>query len=229
MNGEFYKSMVDRVMEYRKNLGNTQEDFGIVLGVSQGHFSKIEHEKVKISGESLQRLLYYSKDIDYFFTENHKVQTELDERIMSCPRELRYEFLQLAIWLLNRGLYNSGLATYDDKKELRYLSLWSDYNFSANAVWFCIRKASDLTQEVFAAKLGISSKKYRSIEHNNAMNCVDAEILANLFVETGFYPSLTMRNELAILSDVNRMWEKLPDDIRDMLLEKLDLLMPLLK
>lgn len=76
--GELYEKVVKRLIEYRKELNITQGEMGEILGVTQGHFSKLEHEEVKISGESLKRLSYYNNDIDYFFSGQKKICTELD-------------------------------------------------------------------------------------------------------------------------------------------------------
>ena len=228
--GELYEKVVKRLIEYRKELNITQGEMGEILGVTQGHFSKLEHEEVKISGESLKRLSYYNNDIDYFFSGQKKICTELDEKIMRCPKKLWYDYLEIVIWLLNIGMQMDGKSTAHicNKKQLVYLRFWAEKVFSEDGIWYGIRKANGFTQDKMSAVLDIYTKRYRLIEHGRHEAEVDAEILANLYERTGFYPSLTMGNELAILTDVNRLWIDLQDETRKMLNEKLDIMVSLL-
>lgn len=227
---ELYEKMMKRIVEYRKELNITQDEMGEILGLTQGHFSKLEHEKVKISGESLKRLLYYSNDIDYFFSGRKKISTELDEKIECCPRKMWYDYIEIVIWLLNIGMQMDGKFTRHscDKKLLAYLRFWAEKDFAEDAIWYGIRKANGFTQDKMSAVLDIYTKRYRLIEHGKHETEVDGEILANLFEKTGFYPSLTMGNEMAILTDVNRLWVSLQDETRKILNEKLDIMVSLL-
>lgn len=99
---ELYKTMGERLREYRKKMNYTQEQVAELLDMSLTYYGKIERG---INGLSIEKLaLAHEKldiDIAYLLTGEKKTELTFDGLLQECPREKRYEMEQLIKYAIN--------------------------------------------------------------------------------------------------------------------------------
>ena len=224
-----YKQMLLRIEEFRIAHGLTQDQFGNILGMSQGYYSKIINGSAQFPLEAFRKLAAYSGDIDYFVTGVETPVTELNE----CMRRYKGEtvdFLRLCIWTIRRACsIEKQEALADHSRQISYLTFMSEEGFSEENIWKCARKAIGITQVKMAEELGIDTKKYRKIENHSEPTKVDAALLVRVYREYGFPPSLFLGNQEALLFEMNRRWLAFAPDLKERVLyfiRQADFLLP---
>lgn len=80
-------------------------------------------------------------------------------------------------------------------------------------MWLYIRKNHNLTQEGFNKILDFDIKKYRNLEKGKPAT-VTLEVLMNLYLELGYYPSLVQKMDSDYLLMINNAWVELSEDNR---------------
>lgn len=220
---KLYAAMIARMKAYRESVGCTQEQFGALLGLTQGHYSRIEMLKGILSGDALRRLAGLTGDIDYFFTGERRIWTELDDCWEKCPDPYKKDCLKLIVWAVKCGLQQSESEVRKDKSwEIAYIECWSEAEFAYSDRWRCFRKAMGLQQEKLAKALFMDIKKYRGIEKNSAKANDDATVYARLYLAYGVRPSLLIGDEHAVLADLNLYWREFDPEQRLFLNDFLD-------
>lgn len=223
-----YKQMLLRIEEFRIARGLTQDQFGNILGMSQGYYSKIINGSAQFPLEAFRKLAAYSGDIDYFITGTKSPVTELNDYMRLYSGKI-VDFLKLCVWTVGCACdVEKQEALSDHSRQIRYLSLMAERNFGEENIWKCVRKSIGITQVKMAEELGIDTKKYRKIENHSEPTKVDAALLVRVYREYGFLPSLLLGNQEALLYEINRKWLTFDPDLKKRMLyfiEQADFLM----
>lgn len=200
---QIYDGVVQRLGEYRKELGVSQSEMGTYLGVTQSHYLKLEKGMKVISKRSLLTLRDSGKDVFWLLTGKKSGNGVLDCFLKEFDDAAkRKKMLENIIWVTEEGARFSGDA-YDESLNKAY-RLMKGSNLEEAFIWKKIRDAEDLTQIEMAEILDINIKKYRKMEKGEIAE--DAEILAVLYEKLHYSPMLFLDRERYCLDELNGIW-----------------------
>lgn len=210
-----YDKLLNRLNAYRKMQNMSQESMGSVMGITQSHYSKVENGKKIISGEELHNLDMNGIDVDYLVSGIKSPRTVLDDLMEACGREKKAELLQLIVWTIQQGMENAqigGSAAVRCTREIELLRYQVFPHTSEHTVWYRIRMANEMTQGEMAEALDVSVKRYREIEKGNTR--ASAEVVAALYENLGYLPSIILEEDVVNLSSLNIIWEEFEEELQ---------------
>lgn len=218
--GEFYKSVIIRLKEYRNQFRLTQEEMGRLLGVSQSHYYKIEAEENIISLNSLQYLQNQNMDIVWLLTGN-KLQTQsgiFDDYFGNCiNKKEKIALLHTALWCVEQGKRISRKTDTD--------VIWNNcckilqvlmHDGKSHLLWENIRWVENISQKEMAFKLEMTLGSYRKLEKEKIP--VDAAVLSALYGSLGYSPLLILNQEDYGIQAMNTIWETFDERLQKRLL-----------
>lgn len=221
-----YSEIPKRLLEYRKALNKNQEEMCKMFAVVQNHYSKLENGLKIISYRSLKEFEKNGGDVCYLITGSPHYNGITDEYIRERKTTFgKIQTIHMILWLVKQGLALCGQnmdAENEIKKQIYLLEL--DHETS---VWEGIREAEGITQEKMAARLDINIKRYRDIEKLKIEP--DADILYSLYVEFGYSPMIIINRDKYSISELNKIWDGFPDEIKNILKKLLDDTMQLIE
>ena len=101
----------------------------------------------------------------------------------------------------------------DYTKEIRLLRYSAfEKETDSSTIWYWKRKASDITQDKMAQHLEITTKRYREIEKGRLG--VNAELLAVLYQNLGYPPSVVFYEDVQNISSLNKVWQEFDSDFQ---------------
>lgn len=209
-----YDQFLNRLSRYRRFLDMTQEETGIVLGITQSQFSKMELGKTVVPYQSLARLMKAGWDIDYLMTgrESSRKDTELSCMLRQRAGKDRQEFLRITAWLLEQGGRKSTPEiSAETRCEMEVLKMRANGE-EADSVLHEVRKITGISQIPMSEKLGVNIKKYRMMEKRKAEP--DAELLIRIYEVTGCRPSLLIDLENVETGIINGLWREIKSPVR---------------
>lgn len=211
--GEEYQRVVKRLKSYRQELKFRQAEMGEKLGINQAHYSKIESGTVTLSCSGLQSMLEHSLDVDYIFTGKKSETSELDLLIRQCPGPERADLMGLIIWTVQLGYQTLGReALRDYERDVEILRL---YSCSDKSIWYILRQVNEITQVKMAECVGMNIKRYRKLEKGEIQ--ADGEVLALLYKNTFYLPSLIVSNKGYSMGRINEIWNRFDDSLAETL------------
>lgn len=200
---QIYNGVVERLKEYRKELGVSQSEMGTYLGVTQSHYLKLEKGMKVISKRSLLTFGESGKDVFWLLTGKKAGNGILDCFLKEFDHAAqRRKMLENIIWVTEEGARISG-DDYDESLNKAY-RLMKVSNLDEEFIWKKIRDAENLTQMEMAEILDINIKRYRKIEKGEIAE--DAEILAALYEKLRYSPMLILDRERYCLDELNEIW-----------------------
>lgn len=206
--GEFYKSVIVRVKEFRSKLGLTQAEMGCLMGISQSHYNKIEAEENIISLKSLRHLQDQNIDILWLLTGNN-LQTHsgvFDYFFEKCVnKKEKIALFHAALWCIEQGKNlnqkdNTDLLWNNTCKILQVLM----HDGTNHLLWENIRWVEKISQKEMAVKLEMTLSSYRQLEKENIP--ADAAILSALYGNLGYSPLLILNQEDYGIQAMNTIW-----------------------
>lgn len=209
-----YEEVVRRIAEYRKSRKLTQSEMAAKLGLTQGHYSKIEKGEKSITNDVLLRMHKIGMDMDYIVTGIKGGDGGIDDLVENCSPERKLNFINIIILYINMILESESNQGLSCKKEFQIM----EYNIHKNngqdvgTVWNAIRRAQGLTQIEMASILDINIKSYRKIEKGISMPT--AEELTNLYEKLGYYPTLIQDTDTNYYLLINGVWSRLSSDAK---------------
>ncbi|MCA5961323.1 helix-turn-helix transcriptional regulator [Blautia sp. RD014234] len=72
--------------------------------------------------------------------------------------------------------------------------------------------ANEMTQGEMAEALDVSVKRYREIEKGNTR--ASAEVVAALYENLGYLPSIILEEDVVNLSSLNLIWEEFEEELQ---------------
>lgn len=182
-----YSNMIKRLIQYREKLKMTQLQVSEMLEISQSNYSKVELQKVVLSGAGLSKLYACGWDIDYLLTgKESPLATPTLQQALCVPEQENYPLYALFSWCVRNRISTETLAE-SDQKELAILQLIVEQERECSAL-YCIRESLDLCQEEMAEQLVTSIKNYRDME--KGIRKPDGMMLFDLMRLTHCRPSL---------------------------------------
>lgn len=154
--------------------------------------------------------------MDYLLTGEECEETILNHYLGVCKKEIKSDFLQLMVWTIEQGINISGKEQkngVDYTKEIRLLRYSAfEKETDSRTIWYWMRKASDITQDKMAQHLDITTKRYREIEKGRLG--VNAELLAVLYQNLGYPPSVVFYEDVQNISSLNKVWQEFDSDLQ---------------
>ena len=218
--GEFYKSVIVRLKEYRDQLGLTQEEMGRLLGVSQSHYYKIEVEENIISLNSLYHLQNQNVDVLWLLTGN-KFPTQpgvFDYYFENCvSKKEKTALFHAALWCLEQGKQMNRKTDTDDiwNNTCKILQVYM-HDGKNHLLWENIRWVENISQKEIASKLEMTLSSYRKLEKEKIP--ADAAILSALYGSLGYSPLLILNQEEYGIRAMNMIWETFEERLQKRLL-----------
>ncbi len=219
-----YNSFLERLNEDRIKRNISQTKMGEILGMTQSHYSKVEKGKNLISFSGLIRLYKQSFDIDYLVTGFPRTKGILDDYINNCDENKKADMLNYMIWLVKQGLDIERISYDADEintyyKVIYFVQYRNHIKNNIN-IWKIIRNDNEITQQQMADRLKINIKKYRYIE--NGQREPDAQILAELYTEFGYLPTMMLPEVVINISYLNIIWNKFSHGLKERLVKYID-------
>lgn len=199
--GSAYEGVLQRLQMYRQKRKLNQKSMSQMMGVTQSHYSKLEQGKTIISAEELKNFDSHGCNMDYLLTGEECEETILNHYLGVCKKEIKSDFLQLMVWTIEQGINISGK---EQKNGVDYTN--------SRTIWYWMRKASDITQDKMAQHLDITTKRYREIEKGRLG--VNAELLAVLYQNLGYPPSVVFYEDVQNISSLNKVWQEFDSDLQ---------------
>lgn len=215
--GSAYEGVLQRLHMYRRKRKLNQKSMSQMMGVTQSHYSKLEQGKTIISAEELKNFDSHGCNMDYLLTGEECEPTVLNQYLDSCRKETKSEFLQLLVWTIEQGVSISGKEGengVDYTKEIRLLRYSAfEKETDSRTIWYWMRKASDITQDKMAQHLDVTTKRYREIEKGRLG--FNAELLAVLYQNLGYPPSIVFYKDVHNISSLNKIWKEFDSDLQE--------------
>ncbi len=212
---EYYKEVLRRLREYRLLWNISKAEMARRLGVDRSLYSRMEKGTRAVTEEILIRMYELGIDIDYLVTGIKSQNTELNTLFEKCKEDRRSDYVNIMVSYMNAMLNNEPEKRLYCRKEMEIMKFNIDRRNGEreDTVWLCIRKIHNLTQEKFNKILDFDIKKYRNLEKGKS-GTVTLEVLMNLYLELGYYPSLVQKMDTDYLLMVNNAWVELSEDNR---------------
>lgn len=202
-----YKNILGRLVQFRKELGLTQDDMAEKLNISQEQYSYYENGKVKISADVLKQLSDLGLDINYFISGVYydKIcDNGLD--VIFGKQKYSKQTKRMLVYILCLVTMNEGGKKGKYQRLLEYMQMHLE-DFSMIAY---IKDELGYAQIPLADELGLGIKKYRKLEKGQIYP--DAELLYELYEKSKYPPILFLdicdRQEYAICL----IWNELTND-----------------
>lgn len=210
-----YDEVLVRLEEFRKKANYTQEQMGEILGIKQEQYSYIQKGYSKLSDKHLNVLYKLGWNIDYLITGRVFYQdTQMVEKLFKTfEKEERATAMKYypSELLMQRVFHYNDIEVDSEKR--RYLDMFSEMlkNWDDFSMLRFVRGQMKMNQSDMAERVGVGIKKYRALERESRYP--DAEMLANLFVATGYEPSLFLNLSDRRLLALSHVYELLkPED-----------------
>lgn len=182
-----YSNMIKRLIQYREKLKLTQLQVSEMLEISQSNYSKVELQKVVLSGGGFSKLYACGWDIDYMMTgKESRLATPTLQQALGVPEQENYPLYALFCWCVRNRISTETLSE-SDQKELTILQLIVEQEKEDSALYY-IRESMHLCQEEMAEQLVTSVKNYRDME--KGIRKPDGMMLFDLMRLTNCRPSL---------------------------------------
>lgn len=212
-----YEGVLQRLQMYRQKRKLNQKSMSQMMGVTQSHYSKLEQGKTIISAEELKNFDSHGCNMDYLLTGEEWEETVLNHYLDACQKEVKSDFLQLMVWTIEQGVNISGKEQEDGvdyTKEIRLLRYSAfEKKTDSRTIWYWMRKASDFTQDKMAQHLDVTTKRYREIEKGRLG--FNAELLAVLYQNLGYPPSIVFYEDVHNISSLNKIWKKFDSELQE--------------
>lgn len=216
-----YDGVLQRLQMYRRKKKLNQKSMSQIMGVTQSHYSKLEQGKTIISAEELKSFDSHGCDMDYLLTGYECEKTILNQYLESCEKEAKGDFLQLLVWAIEQGVKIAGKEQKSEvnyTKEIRLLRYSAfEKDTDSKTIWYWMRKASDITQDKMAQHLDVTTKRYREIEKGRLG--FNAELLAVLYQNLGYPPSIVFYKDVHNISSLNKIWKEFDLELQNELEE----------
>lgn len=204
-NYQSYSKVVERLGQYREQLGLSQSEMGRYLDVTQSHYQKLEKGMKVISKRSLQALEAAGQDVFWLLTGRKNDSGFLNDYLNQFDNAVqKRKILEIIIWVTEEGTRISRIE-YDESLSKAY-ELMKISELDERFIWKKIREAEHLTQAQMANLLEINIKRYRKIEKGEIPE--DAAILASLYENLNYSPMLILNRKKYCLDELNRIWGK---------------------
>lgn len=211
-NYEYYKEILERLKSYRESLEISKAEMARRLGIDRSLYSRIEKGTKAITSEILIRMYELGIDVDYLVTGIKSEHTKLNTLLEQCEDARKSNFVNIMVSYMNAMFNNDADKKIFCRKELEIL------NFNMNkkngeqegTIWLCIREIHGFTQEQLRKILDINIKTYRKMEKGETTPTL--EMLMNLYLELGYYPSLVQEIDSNYLLMVNNAWVELSEE-----------------
>ncbi|MCI8824439.1 MAG: XRE family transcriptional regulator [Lachnospiraceae bacterium] len=211
-NYEYYKEILERLKAYRLSWEISKAEMAKKLGIDRSLYSRIEKGTKAVTSEILIKMYKLGIDIDYLVTGIKSKHTELSSLFEKCEETKKSNFVNIIVAYMNVMLNNDVDKKLYCRKELEILHFNIDKKNGERdgTVWLCIREIHNYTQEQLRKVLDLNIKTYRKIEKGKTMPTL--EILMNLYLELGYYPSLVQEIDSNCLLMINNAWMELAED-----------------
>lgn len=200
-----YSKVVERLGQYREQLGLSQTEMGRHLGVTQSHYQKLEKGMKVISRRSLEAFQNAGLDVFWLLTGTKKGSGILDDYLNGLESTIQMrKMLEVIIWVAEEGArvhrmeYDVSLGKAHDLLKICELN--------EPFIWKKIREVENLTQNQMAGLLEINIKRYRKMEKGEVPE--DAAILASLYENLHYSPMLILNRKKYCLDELNNIWDK---------------------
>lgn len=212
---EYYKEVLRRLQEYRISWNISKAEMERRLGVDRSLYSRMEKGTRAVTEEILIRMYELGIDIDYLVTGIKSQNTELNTLFEKCKEDRRSDYVNIMVSYMNAMMNNEPEKRLYCRKQMEIMKFNIDKRNGEreDTVWLYIRKNHNLTQEGFNKILDFDIKKYRNLEKGKPA-IVTLEVLMNLYLELGYYPSLVQKMDSDYLLMINNAWVELSEDNR---------------
>ncbi len=183
-----YSKMTKRLAKYRDFLSLTQRQVSEMLEISQSNYSKIELEKVYISGNALCKLYDSGWDIDYIMTGEQRVPLKrtIQQELHISDEKDNKPLFTLFCWAVRNRAKGDEISE-GAKRELELLQIINELP-KEKSVMYCARKMLNMSQTEMAERLVICIKNYREIERGSRKP--DGHLLFDIMEMTKYRPTL---------------------------------------
>lgn len=214
-NFEYYQEVLNRLEGYRTAWNITKAEMARKLSIDRSLYSRIEKGTKSITNDVLLKMYEIGIDIDYLVTGIKSEDTKLNLLLKQCRMERRSNFINIMVSYMNALLENDTSKRLYCRKELEILKYNIDKKNGerAGTVWLCIREIHDFTQAQLRDVLDINIKTYRKMEKGEIMPTL--EVLVNLYLELGYYPSLVQEIDSDYLLMINNAWKALSEENKE--------------
>ncbi len=211
-NCDYYKEVLDRLKAYRTSWDISIAEMSRRLGIDRSLYSRIEKGTKAITSEILVRMYELGIDVDYLVTGIKSEPTQLNTLMEKCEETRKSSFVNIIVSYMNVMLNNDEDRKLYCRKELEILHFNMDKKNGERegTVWSCIRDIHGFTQEQLRKILDVNIKTYRKMEKGQTTPTL--EMLMNLYLELGYYPSLVQEIDSDYLLMINNAWIALSNE-----------------
>ncbi len=205
-----YEYVLDRLIQFRKELNLTQLEMADKLNISQEQYSYLENGKVKITAEVLGQLAELGLDINYLITgevSEKLCDNKLSQMFEAAENHERAAELKRVFCSM---LCLLGGETSGNKSRNQRLLEYLDKHHDDFSMVLYVREELEYSQIRLANELGLGIKKYRKLEKGSIYP--DAEVLSELYHKAKYSPLLFLDicdREMYIM---DLFWNEIPEN-----------------
>lgn len=213
-----YQQVLNRIVQFRKQMGKTQVDISRDTNLSQAQVCRLESGRNRYQAQTLKEFARQGMDIDYVITGEHRKVGAIEfliEQNGVTSWEEREQLMRLIVWLLEAGLDRTTEDVPEDKmknykKELRQLGQVLDDE--EDTVIYKLRSIHALSQLEMSEQLEIGIKKYRKLERGETD--IDIELIWNAYRKFRCSPSYLLSGHIENFNMLNEIWTYLDETCR---------------
>lgn len=210
MQEEEYQQVLDRIVQFRRQVGKSQVELSGEARLSQAQLCRLEAGLNRYQAQTLREYAKWGMDIDYVITGKHKKAGAIElfiEKSGVDSWEEKEQLLELGAWALEAGLNYTKEKIPQDKKDYykeelrRYRAI---ANHKEETVLYRLRQFHELSQVDMAQQLAVGIKKYRSMERG--ISDIDIELIWNAYRKFHCSPSYLLGGHIENFNTLNEIW-----------------------
>ncbi len=205
--GEGYYDAMQRLKEERMLRGLTQEELGGRIGMTQGHYCKVEQAQKRLTYQELGRLAG-EVDLNYVYA-GRRMKQRHEEMLSSYSYEELFDYLNITASLAACAYESQRLSKRDELyrqlRSIRYLT--GEGGCREKTVFLAVRQMEQISQKDMAEQLGIDIKTYRVLERGKRLP--DSEMIWRLYDIYKVPFSLVLRDLKGIVCEIEFLLEGL--------------------
>ncbi len=218
-----YQEVLNRIVQFRRQMGKTQVDISKDTNLSQAQVCRLESGRNRYQVDTLKEYVRQGMDIDYVVTGEHRKTGAIElliEQTGVTLWEEQEELMKLIVWLVEAGLNRTADNIAEDKlkyyrEELRRLRQVLDDE--EDTVLYKLRSMHSLSQFEMSEKLEVGIKKYRKLEKGESD--MDIELIWNVYRKFRCNPSYLLSGHVENFNMLNEIWEYFDEESRQSIAE----------
>lgn len=209
-----YKQVLNRIVQFRRQMGKTQQELSENTRISQAQICRLETGINRYQASTLKEYVKQGMDIDYVITGEYKKAGNIElmvEQSGITSWEEQEKLLELITWVLEIEMKHTDIPEEKLENYRNGLKLFRQMlDNKEDGILYKIRNMHSLSQLEMSQELAVGIKKYRKLEKGESD--MDIEIIWNVYRKFRCSPSYLLNGHVENFNMLNEIWSYFSQD-----------------